>query len=98
MREADRRRWEAIRRDQQLIQETARWLRHRAIQDQYSGLQRMEVTFALACIFDTISLTWRQLPEAMQSEVRSTCEAIAAADIALHSNDLDAAPPQRASG
>ena len=43
--EHERRRWEAIKADQALIDQAARFLRHHGIQYQYSGLQHQEVAF-----------------------------------------------------
>jgi hypothetical protein len=51
----ERRRYAALRADQQLITRAAAWLRHDAIQAGYAGLHNPEYAFGLASILDLLA-------------------------------------------
>jgi hypothetical protein len=74
MREADRRRIEKAKADEAVIDAAAFYVRHRAVQEHYAGLERQEVAFGFASILDTLSLHLRELPEGVRSEAVSACQ------------------------
>jgi hypothetical protein len=76
MREYERRRWEAMKADQELIDEAARFLRHDAVQSQYAGLQRQEMAFGLAAVLDECSRHLPDLSEGMRWQVVESCRAM----------------------
>jgi HEAT repeat protein len=71
--EQERRRWEAIKADQALIDQAARFLRHHAIQSQYAGLQRQEVAFGLAAILDELARHLPDLNEGVRWQTVQAC-------------------------
>jgi hypothetical protein len=71
--EQERRRWEAIKADQALIDQAARFLRHHGIQSQYAGLQRQEVAFGLAAILDELARHLPDLNEGVRWQTVQAC-------------------------
>src|SRR4051794_1292619 len=74
MREADLRRIEKTKADEAVIDAAAFYIRHRAVQEHYAGLERQDLAFGIAAILDTLSLHLRELPEAVRSEAVSACQ------------------------
>jgi HEAT repeat protein len=72
--EQERRRWEAIKADQALIDQAAQFLRHHAIQSQYAGLQRQEVAFGLAAILDELARHLPDLSEGVRWQTVQACQ------------------------
>ena len=52
----ERRRFAALRADQEIVSRAAAWLRHDAIQTGYQGLNHPEYAFGLASILDELAL------------------------------------------
>lgn len=47
---AERRRWDALRADRQIVDTAAAWLRKRAIQEHYAGFKEPERALTLALL------------------------------------------------
>lgn len=73
MREADRRRWDAVKADRHVIEQAARQLRHEATQQHYAGLRNPEVAYGLAAILDVLSLHITTLDEGVRWEAVQAC-------------------------
>ena len=76
MRKYERDRWDAMRADQDLINEAATWLRKHAIHSQYAGLQRQEIAFSLASVLDVLSRHLPDVSDGIRWETVQACRAV----------------------
>jgi len=65
------------RADQQLVEQAAAHLRHRAILAAYAGLERKELAFALALILDELARHLRDLDGELRESVVEVCRRMA---------------------
>lgn len=75
MREADLRRFEKLKADKAVVEAAAFYMRHRAVQEQYAGLQDKDLAFGFAVILDVIALHLREMPEPVRSAAVDACVA-----------------------
>jgi hypothetical protein len=66
-----------LRADQQLVEQAAAHLRHRAILAAYAGLERKELAFALALILDELARHLRDLDGELRESVVEVCRRMA---------------------
>jgi hypothetical protein len=62
------------RADQAVIEAAAAELRHRAIQDAYTGLRNKAVAFSLALLLDELALHVRDLDDDVRRQAAESCQ------------------------
>ncbi|HXV94029.1 MAG TPA: hypothetical protein VD813_12065 [Pseudonocardia sp.] len=71
--EHERRRRDAVRRDRELMDRAAAFLRHETIRSSYAGLQHRHVAFALASILDVLSRHLPDLDDGVRRQAVQSC-------------------------
>ena len=71
--EVQRRVYQQLRAEPQLVDEAAAGLRHRAILDGYTGLQSKHVAFALAVVLDELGRQLRNIDEEVRAATLDCC-------------------------
>ena len=75
--EQQRELYRQLRADQQLVEQAAARLRHRAILAAYAGLERKELAFTLALILDELARHLRDLDGELRDSVVEVCRRMA---------------------
>ena len=75
--EQQRELYRRLRAEQQLVEQSAARLRHRAILAAYAGLERKELAFALALILDELARHLRDLDGELRDSVVEVCRRMA---------------------
>jgi hypothetical protein len=69
----DEHRRTAVRRDRELLDRTAAWLRAEAIYTAYAGLHHQHVAFGLALILDELARHVVELDDAVRQQAVQAC-------------------------
>jgi hypothetical protein len=75
--EQQRELYRRLRAEQQLVEQAAARLRHRAILAAYAGLERKELAFALALILDELARHLHDLDGELRASVVEVCRRMA---------------------
>jgi hypothetical protein len=83
MREHERRRWEEIKSEPQMIDAAAYILRREAAQRYYAGLTEPDAAYALAAVLDELSRRVGDLDGGLRWQIGQTCAAVVKARLGL---------------
>jgi hypothetical protein len=76
MREHERRRWEEIKAERQMIDAAAFVLRREAAQRYYAGLTEPYAAYALAAMLDELSRRVGDLDGGLRWQIQQSCQAV----------------------
>lgn len=67
--QTDRRRFDQLQADRNVIDTAAAWLREQAWLEQYAGLHDKDRAFMLAAVLDSVSVQLDRIPDGLRREV-----------------------------
>jgi transposase len=75
----ERRRFEQVRQDKQLLEQAAAWIRNEGFQGEYAGFHRKELAFGVAALFDMLIMELDRVPAGVRAQAVSSAASIVTA-------------------